>query len=888
MKAEFENYRDPIAKQNVKARKKAKPAVPTANADDYHEFIAAKAVVAPVRGFLVDDAEIHPILKLHQRRIVQWALAGGQRAIFATYGLGKTLQQLEIMRLILAKVGGPVLIVMPLGIRAEFMRDAKMLGLAPKFIRRPEQMEAGDSGLYLTNYEAIRDGRIDPAIFVATSLDEASVLRSFGSLTYQTFLPKFASVRYRFVATATPSPNRLKELIHYAGFLGIMDTGAALTRFFKRDSTKANNLTLYPQHEDAFWHWVHTWGVFLQRPSDIGGDDTGYDLPELKIHYHKVLTDHSHAGTDRSGQALMFKDAAMGLKDASHEKRDSLPKRIEKVMEIVKGMRTGKPDTDADKPAGDGLADQIVIWCDLNDEQDEVEKQLKAAGITVSSMRGSQTIEEREDRIEDWLSRQTSVFLSKPVLYGAGVNLQQCHTMIFAGVNYKAQDMMQSVHRIHRFLQEHPCDVHVVYSEAEQEILKTVMAKQQQHQDMVDQMSGLIKKHGLGAADMADLLKRSMGVQRAEIRGTRYTIANNDCVQEARRMPNDSVDLLVTSIPFSNHYEYTNCLEDMGHTDNNAHFWQQMSFLSAEMIRFMKPGRLACIHVKDRILFGNATGAGVPTVSPFHCETIDHFRKAGFDYLGMITVVTDVVAENNQTYRLGWSENSKDGTKMGVGSPEYVCLFRRPQSDRAKGYADIPVVKSKETYSRSRWQVDAHAFWRSSGNRIPTPDELAKLPPGKLASLFTATSLQQVYDYEAHVMIGEALDARGALPSSFMSLAPGSHHPDVWHDVNRMGTLNASQAKRNQEAHVCPLQWDIIDRLIVRYSNPDELVYDPFNGLGSTVVRAIKLGRRGHGSELSPQYFADSAIYCDAAERAYGVPDLFDVIGATEADQNAA
>lgn len=887
MKAEFENFRDPLAKVKAKARKGKK--APGEQGDDpYQAFIAAKAVVAPTRGFLVDDAEISPILKLHQRRIVQWALAGGQRAIFATYGLGKTIQQLEIMRLILAKVGGPVLIVMPLGIRAEFMRDAKLLGLEPKFIRRPEQMEAGDSGLYLTNYESIRDGRLDPGLFVAASLDEASVLRSFGSLTYQTFLPKFASVRYRFVATATPSPNRLKELIHYSAFLGIMDSGACLTKFFKRDSTKANNLTLYPQHADAFWHWVHTWGVFLQRPSDIGGDDTGYDLPELRILYHKVLTDHGNAGTDRSGQTLMFKDAAMGLKDASHEKRDSLDRRIEQVMEIVRSLRTGKPNKDLDAPAADGLADQMVIWCDLNDEQDEVERRLKSEGISVSSMRGSQSIEEREDFIENWLSRQTSVFLSKPVLYGAGVNLQQCHTMIFCGVNYKAQDMMQSVHRIHRFLQEHPCDVHVIYSEAEQEILKTVMAKQQQHQDMVDQMSELIKKHGLGAADMAELLKRSMGVQRAEIKGKLYTIANNDCVQEARTMPADSVDLLVTSIPFSNHYEYTNCLEDMGHTDNNDHFWAQMGFLSKELLRIIKPGRLACIHVKDRILFGNATGAGVPTVSPFHCETISHFRQAGFDYMGMITIVTDVVAENNQTYRLGWSENSKDGTKMGVGSPEYVCLFRRPQSDRAKGYADIPVAKSKETYSRSRWQVDAHAFWRSSGNRMPTPDDLAKLPPGKLATLFTSQSLQRVYDYEAHVMIGEALDARGALPSSFMSLAPGSHHPDVWHDVNRMGTLNTSQSRRNQEAHVCPLQFDIIDRLIVRYSNAGELVYDPFLGLGSTVVRAIKAGRRGHGSELSAQYFSDAAIYCDAAEREYGMPTLFDALGIADVKEAAA
>src|SRR5262249_22821715 len=174
----------------------------------------------------------------------------------------------------------------------------------------------------------------------------------------------------------------------------------------------------------------------------------------------------------------------------------------------------------------------------------------------------------------------------------------------------------------------------------------------------------------------------------------------------------------------------------------------------------------------------------------------------------MITVVTDVVRENNQTYRLGWSEQCKDGTKMGVGSPEYILLFHKPQSDRSRGYADTPVAKDKADYSRARWQVDAHAFWRSSGDRHLTPDDLAQMGPDQLAKLFTEHTLQEVYDYESHVAIGEALDGRGALPSTFMALAPGSHGPMVWHDVNRMRTLNGEQAQRGLTQHICPLQID--------------------------------------------------------------------------------
>lgn len=221
----------------------------------------------------------------------------------------------------------------------------------------------------------------------------------------------------------------------------------------------------------------------------------------------------------------------------------------------------------------------------------------------------------------------------------------------------------------------------------------------------------------------------------------------------------------------------------------------------------LKPGRMYCCHVKDRILFGNVTGAGAPTVSPFHMEATFHARKHGFDYMGMITVVTDVVRENNQTYRLGWSEQCKDGSKMGVGSPEYILLLRKPQTDRTKGYADEPVKKSKDDYTRAQWQVDAHAFWRSSGNRQLTADDLSGLGPDKLAKAFTEYSLANVYDYDFHVRIGKELELRGALPSTFMSLAPGSHHAEVWHDVNRMITLNGKQTQKGLQNHVCPCSW---------------------------------------------------------------------------------
>ena len=166
----------------------------------------------------------------------------------------------------------------------------------------------------ITNYERVRDGDIEPKYFEVTSLDKQVFLRSYGSKTYQTFLDKFKGVPFKYVCTATPSPNKYKELIHYAGYLEIMDTGQALTRFFKRDSTKANNLTIHPHKEKEFWFWMSTWALFITKPSDLGYDDTGYDLPEMKVIYHEVKVNHQTAGTDKNGQAKMFQGCRSWIK----------------------------------------------------------------------------------------------------------------------------------------------------------------------------------------------------------------------------------------------------------------------------------------------------------------------------------------------------------------------------------------------------------------------------------------------------------------------------------------------------------------------------------------------------------------------------------------------
>lgn len=825
----------------------------------YLEFLKTKVEVAPVSGFDVSPEEISPALKPHQKDAVRWALHGGRRALFESFGLGKTVQELEYCRQVLRHEGGKALIVLPLGVRQEFKRDAvQLLGLEePRYITSAEEATE-DGKIYLTNYERVRDGDIDPSLFAACVLDEAAVLRSFGSKTYQTFLPKFKGVKYKLVATATPAPNRLKELIHYSGFEEVMDTGQALTRFFQRDSTKANNLTLYPHKEEEFWLWVSTWALLISKPSDLGYDDEGYALPPMEIRPHMISMGYEGV-TDKDGQYKFLNDAAQSLMEASHEKKNSIQARCALAKEIV----------DSDPEA------HFVLWHDLEAERHELKRILPEA----VDIYGSMDYDERERRVIDFSEGRTRLFATKKSLSGCGCNFQRhCHRAIFIGIDYEFHDFIQAVHRIYRFLQTEKVIIDIIYTEAEEPIYRALMEKWKLHNEQQERMREIVHKYGLTGTDQIKRMERSIGVEHMEVKGKRYTAIHGDCVEETGKFEDNSVDMILTSIPFSNHYEYTPSYNDFGHNENTERFFEQMDFLSPELLRILRPGRVFACHVKDRVLFGNATGTGMPTMEPFHAMCIEHYMKHGFQYFGMITVVTDVVRENNQTYRLGWTEQCKDGTKMGVGCPEYILLFRKLPTDISTAYADVPVSKSKEDYTRAQWQIDAHGFWRSSGDRLITKKELMNAPVDRLQAMYRKYSRDTVYSYEDHVELAKKLDADGHLPATFMVVAPGSWSSEVWDDVNRMLTLNTSQSQRRQQMHVCPLQFDIVDRLINRYTNEGDEVFDPFGGIGTVPLRAMKLGRRGRMTELNEDYFRDAVGYLQAEEDRIETPTLFDLL----------
>lgn len=839
---------------------------------EYEAVLRSKVQTAKQDGF-TSVIEPHPSLFGFQKDMVRWATHRGRALIAASFGLGKTRIQVELLRQAHALTGQRVMVICPLGVKHQFIvEDGPAMDVQFVYVRNDEECLAADTPFLITNYERVRDGQITPEFLTtlgAISLDEGAILGNLGTKTQDQFNMLLADIPYRWVATATPAPNDYRQMIYFADFLDVMDAGQALTRFFGRNPDKAGDLQLMPHMEKDFWLWVASWALFVDKPSDLGYDDSGYVMPELDIQWHRITADHEKAWgmVDQFGQRYLLKDTAAGVTQAMKEKRDSLDIRITKALEIIDGLGS----------------EQIVVWCNLNDEQSAIERGCKERGITYSSVHGSLSPEEQEERLYAWKGHKSRVLISKAQMLGSGVNLQQAHIAIYVGLDFKFRDFIQSVHRLQRYGQLHPVQLHGIHTDAEDHVVDILLGKWRQHDTMVARMRLIVQEYGLTNEALVSEMRRSLGVTRQERRGQYWTAVNNDCVLETMTMADNSVDEIVTSIPFGNHYEYVASLNDFGHNPSDADFWVQMDFLIPELLRVLKPGRMACIHVKDRLLYGHQTPHGMMEVDYFTHDCARAFRKHGFVAYGEIFIPTDVVRENNSTNRLGWSECCKDGSKMGVGLSEKVLLFRKPQTDKSRSYADEPVRKDKAAYSRGRWQIDAHSLWRSNnGHALETPadnpDLLTGMDVSQVFNWYRDWSKDAPYDYHQHVAFNEAMGDR--LPAKFMLMppqAPSDYEETVWTDVLFMRTLNMSNARRRVEKHICPFPLDIVERLIVRYSNPDDLIFDPFSGIGTTAYMALKQGRRSIGTELNATYFEALAHHCREAESERQTPSLFNM-----------
>lgn len=438
---------------------------------EYSEFIKTKEYKEIASGF--DCGELNPNLKDFQSAIDKWALKRGRAAIFADTGLGKTLMQLVWADEVVKHTNQPVIVFAPLAVARQTVEEGEKFGIKSVYVRsQPDIMPAG---IYVTNYE-MRE-YFDPDSFSGVILDESSILKNETGKTRRDFIDQWVVTPYRLSCTATPSPNDFMELGNQAEFLGIMSMTEMLAMFFFNDAGDTGTWKLKAHGEKKFFEWLATWAVFIRMPSDLGFSDEGYILPPLNIIEHEVKTATVTQDTD---QGELFVKPAQTLNERRKAKRDSINERVK----VAAGLINNSDES-------------WIAWCFLNDEQDELEK---AITVDYCSVRGSNTQDQKEERLLGFSHGKYKNIITKGKIAGMGLNWQHSHNAVFVGLDDSFEKFYQSVRRQYRFGQKHPVNIHIVTSDGEESIKKNIERKQDQHDKLSDEMAAL----------MGDIMRREI------------------------------------------------------------------------------------------------------------------------------------------------------------------------------------------------------------------------------------------------------------------------------------------------------------------------------------------------------------------------------------------
>lgn len=437
---------------------------------NYTEFLQNKLVAAQAVGFDVTVDDIHPLLFDWQREIVRWALRLGKAALFEECGLGKTLQQVEWARHVVAHTGGRVLILAPLAVAHQTVAEGRKVDVPVRYCRSQGEADLAKEQVIITNYDMLHEFQADK--FAGVVLDESSILKAFTGATKRMILSMFEKTHYKLACTATPAPNDHLELGNHAQFLNIMQSNEMISRWFINDSMQAGNYRLKKHAAADFWHWLTTWAVCISKPSDLGYDDDGFLIPDLRLHSSLVSVDHTRAFAD----GRLFIDGTVSATAMWSEKRATAGDRCQRAREIV---------AESQEP--------WILWCDTNDESDR----LKALFPHAVEVRGSDTIRAKEDKLNAFSSGQALQIITKPDIAGFGLNWQHCHNQIFVGVTYSFEKTYQALRRSWRFGQTHPVDAYLIYAESEGSIMQTIREKQAAHADMQRNMNTAMGESGL-------------------------------------------------------------------------------------------------------------------------------------------------------------------------------------------------------------------------------------------------------------------------------------------------------------------------------------------------------------------------------------------------------
>lgn len=429
---------------------------------EYREFIARKRSDEKFGGMIAEITSSN--MKAHQVASVEFALKKGSASLFLDTGLGKSFCELEWARQVSEETGKPALILTPLAVAGQMVREGQKFGIDARQIK--DQSEVG-AGVMVANYERL--GKLDPAAFGGVVLDESSILKSFAGQTRNRLMDAFGGHRFRLAATATPSPNDHMELGNHAEFLGVMRQQEMLSQWFINDTSTASQEWRLKGHAvEDFWAWVASWSRCATLPSDLGGDDTGYILPEIDRRIHVVEADRQQD----VDQGMLFRIPEMSATSFHKEKRLTAQERCEMAAELASH----------DRP--------VTVWCETNEESAMLADMIDGA----QEVRGDMKPEQKEDLLLGFADGDFRVIVTKPKLAGFGLNWQHCAHAVFASISFSYEQHYQAVKRSHRFGQTQTVRNDIVIADTENVIWQAINVKGKKHEEMKTRMADAMKK----------------------------------------------------------------------------------------------------------------------------------------------------------------------------------------------------------------------------------------------------------------------------------------------------------------------------------------------------------------------------------------------------------
>ena len=547
------------------------------------------------------------------------------------------------------------------------------------------------------------------------------------------------------------------EILNHSAFLDVMESNQALAIWFINDTSSIGTYRLKKHAIKDFWKWVSSWAISLTYPSDLGYDDDGFILPELKIDRHILRTDLSIG----SGETL-FRVPDMSATGFHKEKRISVADRVAECVKII------------------NQTDEIYcIWCETNYEADALRKAIPEA----IEIRGSDKNEKKTEAAIDFSEGKIRVLISKPKIFGFGMNFQECHNVIFCGMSYSFESYYQALRRFWRFGQKKKVNIHIIVSENEKNILDVVMLKQREFESLKNNM--LIAMREFTELNKSNGRKYTMGYTGNMFKAEDFTMILGDAVEEIKQIEDEEIHFTIFSPPFSQLYIYSDSYRDMGNCKNDKEFFSHFNFLIPELYRTLKQGRLCAVHCKQLVNYKGTHGTA--GLRDFRGDIIREFQKNNFIYHSEVCIWKSPVTEMYRTKAHGllYKQLRKDSSYSRQGLAEYLLIFRKWGEDRE------PIDwKTRANFELKKWQ-----------------------------------------DYAS----------------------------PVWMSIQQTNVLNVKYKNNSDEKHICPLQLDVIERAVEMWSNPGDLVFSPFAGIGSEGYMANKLKRKFIGIELKKEYY-DQAI----------------------------